>query len=182
MFLEEKAKFGKLMELLGENGLGLISQIVVHRIVGGGIAANASPEASFAIAFVPGPEIAGTGRQFWFGGMSAGTWRVLELLTYLVFDDSSCMLLEQPEDSIHPGLLEKVVGILNRYASHTQVICTSHSPKVMNAIGPKGIRFVTAKSGTTIVRELSDNQMQAADTYLADSGMLSDFLELIRED
>ncbi len=92
------------------------------------------------------------------------------------------MLLEQPEDSIHPGLLEKVVGILNRYASHTQVICTSHSPKVMNAIGPKGIRFVTAKSGTTIVRELSDNQMQAADTYLADSGMLSDFLELIRED
>lgn len=103
----------------------------------------------------------------------------LQLVTNLVFDNNSCMLLEQPEDSIHPGLLAKVIDILQTYAGRTQLICTTHSPRVMNLVDPAGIRFVTAADGNTSVSELSTKDLKAAKSYLEDEGTLAEFLETL---
>src|SRR5207249_4889664 len=109
--LAMKPQFEELKTLLGENGLGLLADIRVEpvevRLRGrpAGERTEDAVEPAYAISFMPGTGLAGSGQWFRYSGLSAGTWRILQLLTYLIFDKNSCMLLEQPEDSIHPGLL-----------------------------------------------------------------------------
>jgi len=181
--ITDKPRFEELKTLVGEDGLGLLSEIRLDEVrLRTGLPrdkANDAIEPAYALSFMPGPGLAGAGRWFRFSGLSAGTWRILQLLTYLVFDANSCMLLEQPEDSIHPGLLAKVIGILRTYSGRTQRICTTHSPRVMNLVGPTGIRFVTASDGCTSVSEMSDMNLSAAKAYLEDEGTLSEFLETL---
>lgn len=184
--LTDKPSFDELRTLLGDNGLGLLSDIRIEPV-----RLRAKPqsekadkldeafESAYAISFVPGTGLAGAGRSFRYSGLSAGTWRILQLLTYLVFDKNSCMLLEQPEDSVHPGLLAKVVDILRTYSGRTQLICTTHSPRVMNLVGPAGIRLVTATDGSTTVDALSSTSLEAAKDYLQDEGTLAEFLDTL---
>ncbi|MBS0197812.1 MAG: AAA family ATPase [Planctomycetes bacterium] len=181
MHLQDPSRLDELRSLLGPGGLGLIDEINIVEI-----APRHSPspapdtlEKRYAISFMPGPDIAGSHRYFPFTGLSTGTRRVVELLTHLVFDKSSCMLVEQPEDCIHPGLLAKVIGVLEAYSDRTQLICTTHSPQVINLIGAKGLRLVAAADGRTSVTELNDSQRSAVDDYLDDKGTLAEYLELL---
>jgi hypothetical protein len=187
LFLTDKPSFDELKTLLGDDGLGLLADIRIEQVRLRGKtpterAADKMEEAfetAYALSFVPGAGLAGAGRPFRYSGLSAGTWRILQLLTYLVFDKNSCMLLEQPEDSIHPGLLAKVIDILRTYSGRTQLICTTHSPRVMNLVGPAGIRLVTAVNGSTSAEGLSDDSLKAAQGYLRDEGTLAEFLETL---
>ena len=186
LFLTDRPSFDELKTLLGDDGLGLLADIRIEdvRLRGRSVAPRADKveeafETAYALSFVPGTGLAGAGRSFRYSGLSAGTWRILQLLTYLVFDKNSCMLLEQPEDSIHPGLLAKAIDILRTYSARTQLICTTHSPRVMNLVGPAGIRLVTAVSGSTRVASLSDTDLIAAKGYLQDEGTLAEFLDTL---
>jgi len=186
LFLTDKSSFDELKTLLGDNGLGLLSDVRIEQVLRRArpLAEKADKsdegiETAYAISFVPGAGLAGAGRQFRYSGLSAGTWRILQLLTYLVFDKNSCMLLEQPEDSIHPGLLAKVVDILRTYSGRTQLICTTHSPRVMNLVGPSGIRLVTSANGSTTVEALSNDRLRLAEGYLQDEGTLAEFLDTL---
>ena len=187
LFLTDKPSFEELKTLLGDNGLGLLSDIRIEQVTRLRTKASADRtekteedfETAYALSFVPGEGLAGAGRPFRYSGLSAGTWRILQLLTYLVFDKNSCMLLEQPEDSIHPGLLAKVVDILRTYSGRTQLICTTHSPRVMNLVGPAGIRLVASANGSTSVEGLSDHSLEAASGYLQDEGTLAEFLDTL---
>lgn len=184
LHLENNPALDELKKLLGEDGLGLIADIQVEEVKMfrrqfPKANTEETPEKAYSIAFMPATGLAGSGRTFRYSGLSAGTWRILQLLTYLIYDKYSCMLVEQPEDSIHPGLLAKVVDILRTYSGRTQLICTTHSPRVMNLIGPLGIRFVAATDGRTYVHELTGNDLSAAKEYLEDEGTLSDFLDTL---
>jgi len=184
--IADNPSFKELKKLLGDDGLGLLSDIRIEqvRLRGKPSVENADKideafETAYALSFIPGAGLAGAGQPFRYSGLSAGTWRILQLLTYLVFDKNSCMLLEQPEDSIHPGLLAKVIDILRTYSGRTQLICTTHSPRVMNLVGPAGIRLVTAENGKTSVNALSDGSLTAAKGYLKDEGTLAEFLDTL---
>lgn len=184
LWLADKTRFDELKMLLGESGLGLLADIRVEEIArlrsrSAREGAEDALEPAYQISFMPGAGLAGSGRWFRFSGLSAGTWRIVQLLTYLIFDKNSCMLLEHPEDSIHAGLLAKVIDILRTYAGRTQLICTTHSPHVMNLIGPMGIRLVTASEGRTSVSELTTQNLKAARNYLEDEGTLAEFLEIL---
>lgn len=191
LYLEDQPSFQELKVLLGDSGLGLLADIQIEKVR---LTTISSPKRSekeedeevegesethYLLRFIPGGSLAGAGRPFRFNGLSAGTWRILQLLTYLVFDKNSCMLLEQPEDSIHPGLLAKVMDILQTYSGRTQLICTTHSPRVMNLIGPRGIRLVTTDNGNTSVNTLSNADLVAVESYLQDEGTLAEFLEIL---
>lgn len=184
MHIAEPAKLDELKLMIGANGLGIIADIRVEEVT---LSVRKPPrerpdessEKVYMITFKPGEGLAGADRWFRHNGLSAGTWRVLQLLTYLVFDANSCMLLEQPEDSIHSGLLAKVIDILDVYSDRTQLICTTHSPCVMNLIEPQGIRMVTATNGRSSVAELTPQRIESAKRYLEDDGTLSEFLETL---
>ncbi|MBK8270782.1 MAG: AAA family ATPase [Planctomycetes bacterium] len=180
MHLTKPDKLNELLKLVGEDGLGLISEIRIEEVK---LEKHRKPtdagEQVYSVTFVPCESIAGAGRPFRYTGLSAGTWRVIRLLTYLVFDESSCMLVEQPEDSIHTGLLGKLIDLLRTYSDRTQLICTTHSPRVMNLVGASGIRVVTADHGRTEVSELSQAEIDASQVYLQDEGTLAEYLETL---
>jgi AAA domain, putative AbiEii toxin, Type IV TA system len=180
MYLADKPQLEELKLLLGPQGLDLIADIRIEDIVRVKRPDRADiVESAYAVSFMPGSDLAGAGRWFRHSGISAGTWRIVQMLTYLIFDQSSCMLLEQPEDCIHTGLLLKVIDVLRSYSGRTQLICTTHSARVMNIVGPKGIRFVTATNGETTISQLSNKQLAAAATYLAEEGTLADFVDTL---
>jgi hypothetical protein len=186
LYLTDRPTFEELKTLLGDDGLGLLSDIRIKqvRMYAGDPSdkigkSDATFESAYAITFAPGAGLAGAGKSFRYSGLSAGTWRILQLLTCLVFDKNSCMLLEQPEDSIHPGLLAKVVDILGTYSGRTQLICTTHSPRVVNLVGPAGIRLVTATDGSTRVDAMSSANLKAAKGYLKNEGTLAEFLDTL---
>lgn len=185
LYLTDNEGWQELAILLGEDGLGLIQEIEVQDVMvrrSNRDEAEPDSEEGYVISFIPCAGLAGAGRSFRFRGLSAGTWRVVQLATYLIYDKYSCMLIEQPEDSIHAGLLAKVIDILRTYSGGTQLVCTTHSPRVMNLVGPSSIRFVTADNGRTRVSELTGNDLKAAQAYLEDEGTLSEFLETLGED
>ncbi|HLO40651.1 MAG TPA: AAA family ATPase [Phycisphaerales bacterium] len=176
--LTDPDRFKELKQLLSR--LELVDDIQIERIQlqGRTLQDNErlSHETAYRIAFVPSSSLAGHGKTFRYNGLSAGTWRIMQLLTYLLFDQNSCMLLEQPEDSVHPGMLAKVIDILRAYASRTQLIFTTHSPRVVNALGPKCLRFVKATDGATSISELSPEEILEAERYEATQGTLAEFL------
>jgi hypothetical protein len=180
MHQRERDKFAELMILLGSDGLRLIDEIAVERASFHGQPKPAeSTDFPYLIRFRPCRGLAGAGKPYMIEGLSAGTMRVLDLLVYLVFDEASCMLLEQPEDSIHVGLLEKVIDILKTYSDRTQLICSTHSAYVMNLVGAAGIRLVTVHEGATAVSELSATQIANVTDYIRDEGTLAEFLETL---
>lgn len=184
MHLVEQDKFAELTALLGPDGLGLLAGIYVGKVplpqpLTAGLKSSLSGSEAYVLGFSPGDALGGAGRMFPYSGLSSGTRRVVQMLTYLIFDESSAMLLEQPEDSIHVGLLQKIVDVLRTYSHKSQLVMSTHSNRVLNLISPLDVRVVTAEAGKTHARRLSTTEAGTATAFIDDSGTLSEFLETL---
>ncbi len=176
--------FAELKELLGPNGLAILKDIRVQLIR----AATASPDKGavkppddksdlfYYLQFLP--NLGGNNlRQY--SEVSFGTRRLLRILASIICDKSLVMLIEQPEDGIHLGLLHKLISLLHTYADPAQVILASHSPAVFNGLTPDEIRLVYMRDGTTHLRALTPEEMKGAKNFISEEGPLSDFIETI---
>jgi predicted ATPase len=123
----------------------------------------------------------GTGHFFSVSNLSVGTTRLLQMVVSILFDQRSLMLIEQPEDSIHPGLLQKLISILRTYSHETQILFTTHSLAVLDILHPEEILLATAPEGSTTVRKLTPDEIERAKSFLENEGSLSDFLEPLDE-
>ena len=115
--------------------------------------------------------------------VSDGTLRILAFLTAL-YDVSQPGLIcfEEPENGIHPWLLNKLMELLKTVStkgingSPTQIIITTHSPVLLNFVEPKQIRAVELDDeGRTIINSLpfDTKRFQAAmDAYDGELGEL----------
>ena len=77
-----------------------------------------------------------------FEALSDGAKRVLLTLTYAVLADIkglSLLAIEEPENCIHPKLLQDYVNILSQLVENCKIILSSHSPYLVQYINPKGI-------------------------------------------
>ena len=165
----------ELRRLLGREGLGLIDDIRIDVLDTG---ARRGSRQYYQVMFktIDGDEDLSL-RQ-----LSGGTLQVLYLLVGLLFDRSSVMLIEQPEDGIHPGLLAKLVDLLRVNVDPTQIILASHSPTVLSSLRPTDVRLVEMRDGATGVRALTEVEVRRAQDYMQREGSLAEFLELIQED
>lgn len=77
-----------------------------------------------------------------FERLSDGAKRVFLLLTSIVLADVSNLILiaiEEPENSIHPSLLQKYLRIVSFLAGDAKIIMTSHSPYLVQYQNPSSI-------------------------------------------
>lgn len=175
MHRDEPGLLDELKRLLGPDGLDVISGIEVEPITFG---FNSGSRQLYAMWFQP----AGQREFFEYDDLSLGTRRIVRILVSLLFDRSSVMLLEHPEDAVHRSLLRKLVGLLRAYSQSSQVILASHSPVLINCLAPDDTRLVGMQDGRTFVRALSDKEVALAVSFVDEDGSLDDFLEAIQDE
>jgi hypothetical protein len=182
MYIENREQFHELSELLGGNGLGLLERIIVRSHSwkadeDGGKAGSRF----YSIRFVVGSALGGCDDPLSYSELSSGTRRIVRLLVSMIFDGSSVLLVEHPEDSIHSGLMRRLIALLAANADPAQVILASHSPEVFNGLNPEDVRLVTMVNGATEVRSLTPDEIAAAHNYMTHNGAFSEFLETVQE-
>ena len=72
------------------------------------------------------------------------------------------LLIEEPENGIHPGRLKEIIRIIKQLVSeqsHTQVVMTTHSPYVLHEFSPEDVTLcVREPNGEVKTRCLSDSK------------------------
>ena len=181
MWSEDKDRFEELRALVGPDGLGLLERFDVRElntpVYPKRLEGDAAETKVYLPIFAPSEQMGGAGRSFPFSDLSVGTRRIIRIVTSLLFDKRSLMLMEQPEDSVHPGLLRKLIDTMRSYSHSSQVIFTTHSSEVLDILRPEEVLLATARGGKTLVRQLSPDEVERAQRFLNNEGSLSDFLE-----
>ncbi|HVX15110.1 MAG TPA: AAA family ATPase [Pirellulales bacterium] len=167
----------ELKQIVGDNDLSIIRQIEVVSFDLPSRSRNADSaetQKAYYVGFFPSRGHSPVG----YPGLSLGTRRVLRIVASALSDQSAVMLMEQPEDSIHSGLMKKVIEFLRHYSVRTQIIMATHSANVFNKMQPEEIRIVHLADGQTKIRSLTQQELAAASKYVHDEGPLSEFVEV----
>ncbi len=175
MYLTKDELFKDLVEYVGPKNLRLIDGITVQTLNVG--SANSSSEDSIHMLRF---QLEGRRRRFTYGELSLGTRKILHILLALLYDESSVMLIEHPEDGIHPGLLSRLVSLVDTAKDPTQIFLTSHSVTLLNSMKPSNVKLVTMNDDTVSTRSLTDSEVTSASDYICNEGTLSEFLEAIQ--
>ncbi len=113
--------------------------------------------------------------RFDASNMSDGTLRVLGLLLAIYqTGETSVVGIEEPEATVHPGVAELVVQVLEDAANRQQVLVTTHSPDLLdyNTLSDKQIRPVIMERGRTLVAPLDAKSRDAIRERLYTPGEL----------
>jgi len=181
---ENPSRFEELKELVGQNGLGLISNIMVFsHTFRTPVQLSNSDESKGSKIFWINFSLPGNHEEQLFDlpQLSFGTIRLLHLLVSILHDNAAVTLLEQPEDGVHSALVDKLLPLLRDYSDETQFFIASHSTAVLNRSKATEVRVIVNSDGTSVARALSDRELIAAERYLREEGSLADFLESIED-
>lgn len=97
------------------------------------------------------------------------------LLYYLAFaavghlDPVSAILVEEPENGLHPARIAEVMRILREVSTSTQVLIATHSPLVINELLPEEVSVVTRtpEKGARITPILETHNFKKRSTVYA---------------
>jgi predicted ATPase len=82
--------------------------------------------------------------------MSDGTVRFLaHLLVVFGASPPPLVCFEEPENFIHPHLLELLAHVLKRASARSQILLTTHSPYLLNFLEPEDVVIVEKREGAT---------------------------------
>lgn len=84
--------------------------------------------------------------------MSAGLLYYLAFAALPYLESTSVILIEEPENGLHPARIADVVRVLREVSRTTQIIVATHSPLVLNELQPEEVSVVTrdTTSGTKV--------------------------------
>jgi len=104
--------------------------------------------------------------------VSDGTLRVIALAMAL-YSGTRVVVVEEPENCIHPRLLEALVDIMRN--APPQVIITTHSPYLLDHVEPEEVYAVKRVGLETKVRKLSETrEVEAVKRFLREGGTLGE--------
>ncbi|SUA32571.1 Putative ATPase [Mycolicibacterium smegmatis] len=97
-------------------------------------------------------------REFLAKQMSDGTLRAFSILVALLQDKQSGLLvIEEPEIAIHLGALSTLVQLLRSETEQTQILITTHSADIVDALPLDSLRVVWYEKGASNVAELAEH-------------------------
>jgi energy-coupling factor transporter ATP-binding protein EcfA2 len=129
------------------------------------------------------PHIEGTDVEVWIKirgldeplkphNISDGTLRILALITAL-YSGFSLVAFEEPENCIHPNLLETLMNLARD--SPSQVVITTHSPYLLDHVKPEEVYLVWKEGLETKVKKLSTtSEMEHVKKFLEEGGTLGE--------
>ena len=86
-----------------------------------------------------------------FSMMSDGAKRVFMILTKIIVSNVSnisLIAIEEPENSVHPGLFRAYIQIISQLLDDCKIIITSHSPYIISYLNPSWIHVgINRKAG-----------------------------------
>jgi predicted ATPase len=93
-------------------------------------------------------------QDFNYYQLSDGTLKLLAYITAVSLPEPQLLCFEEPENFVHPRLLQLTVEILKE--SEKQVILSTHSPYFINFVEPEDVIVVEKKEGETTVRRIEE--------------------------
>lgn len=128
------------------------------------------------------PELKIDGKLLSLGQLSEGTFKTISLLFYLLTDVSGMVLIEEPEVSIHRGLLASILEIIKTESKYKQIVISTHSEAVIDEMKPEWVRVVRRipRKGTevrTVDKMMSEKKYKILKEYLGDRGNLGEYFK-----
>ena len=112
--------------------------------------------------------------------MSEGTFKTLALLFHIITEDSTALLIEEPEVCVHHGLLASILELVKSYSSQKQMILSTHSDYVLDHVKPENVYSVklVQPEGTVahhIQETMTSKEFAALRQYLEREGNLGEY-------
>jgi len=109
--------------------------------------------------------------------VSDGTVNIAALVIALYFEDLKWLtLIEEPERSIHPYLISRVVEMMKEASEKKQIIATTHNPEMVKHVGLENLLLISRnKEGFSViskpkeketVRTFLENELGIEDLYV----------------
>ena len=102
----------------------------------------------------------GVGRRWLSHDVSDGTIRVVGMFVALLDRRSKIVVIEEPENSLHPWILRHFINAC-KAATGKQVFLTTHSLVALNESPLEAIFLVTRKAGSTAVEKCDEKHPEA---------------------
>jgi hypothetical protein len=100
-----------------------------------------------------------------FERLSDGAKRVFLMLTYAVYADIrglSLIAFEEPENSVHPSLLQSYLNVLTQLTNKCKIIVASHSPYILQYVNTHDIYIgVPNSNGIADFRRISEKKIKS---------------------
>ncbi|NEP44422.1 MAG: AAA family ATPase [Okeania sp. SIO2H7] len=85
--------------------------------------------------------------------LSEGTLRFLWLISFLLSPDLPAVtLIDEPEVSLHPELLQLLVDLMREASERSQLIVTTHSDRLIRFLEPKEVVVCDMEDGVTTMK------------------------------
>lgn len=96
------------------------------------------------------------GRAWNVDEVSDGTIQTLAILVAIFDPRSSALVIEEPENSVHPWVIRSVLEACVSASKSKQILLTTHSPIVVNYVPPEQVWVIWRTSGESKLARLSD--------------------------
>ncbi len=181
---DPRGRYDQFMSIVGPNGLKLIDDLTFEEVetssiehlvrIGGNLETRHRNRLLIIPRFFIGKQRLSPNQ------LSEGTFKTLSLLFYVITEDTSALLVEEPEVCVHHGLLSSILDLIKSYSKQKQMIITTHSDYVLDHVSPENVlRVAYDKDSGTSVRSISrimtTKELAALKTYLQREGNLGDY-------
>lgn len=94
--------------------------------------------------------------------LSDGTLRVFGILLALYqVPPPALLVIEEPEQTVHPGVLGVLADAFREVSETTQIVVTTHSPHFVDQFAPDQVRVASLRSGLTQISRIKASQAEA---------------------